>query len=494
MTDSARSKGRVLLTGATGYIGGRLIPHLEKSGRPLRCMARRVRHLAERVAPATEVVEGDVLDPDTLGPALEGVDIAYYLIHSMGDKGTFREKEREAAENFGRAAKAAGVRRIVYLGGLGHGEDLSPHLASRQEVGEVLRQYCSTIEFRASIIIGSGSLSFEMVRALVGRLPVMLTPRWVRVETQPIAVEDVIAYLLAARDVELDGSRVFEIAGPDVVSYGDLMKEYARQRGLRRLLIPVPFLSPRLSSLWLGLVTPLYARIGKKLIGSIRNETVVRDRSAEDVFPVKPRGVPSAIERARLSEDRQFALTRWSDALSAQGTPRSYGGLRFGSRLVDSRAVDVELEPAEAFRPIQRIGGKTGWYYANWLWNVRGFLDILCGGAGMRRGRRHPVLLRPGDTLDFWRVRDIVPGRLLRLFAEMKVPGRAWLQFEVTPSETGATIRQTAIFDPVGLFGVAYWYGIWPLHALIFRGMLKNIAKAAVRDAATDQAKATAGT
>jgi uncharacterized protein YbjT (DUF2867 family) len=472
----------ILLTGATGYIGGHLLRSLEESGCALRCMARRAEHLRSRVAKSTEVVEADVFDSASLDVALKGVDVAYYLIHSMGDRGAFHEKEREAAQNFARAAERAGVNRIVYLGGLGHCDDLSPHLASRQEVGEILRaSKCPTIELRSSIIIGSGSLSFEMIRALTDRLPVMITPRWVRVKTQPIAVEDVITYLLAAKDVALEGSHCFEIGGTSIMSYGELMREYARQRGLRRLMIPVPLLTPRLSSLWLGLVTPLYARVGRKLIDSIRHETIVRDDGARRVFDIEPRDVPAAIERAHLQEDRQFAMTRWSDALSTKGPLRSWGGRRFGSRLVDSRETEVSVPPEEAFGPIRRIGGKTGWYYANWLWSLRGFFDLLVGGVGRRRGRRDPEQVAQGDAIDWWRVREIEPDRRLRLFAEMRLPGRAWLQFEVTESENGSVIRQTAIFEPLGLFGLAYWHCIWPLHALVFRGMLKNLARAAER-------------
>ncbi|MHC4135550.1 MAG: SDR family oxidoreductase [Planctomycetota bacterium] len=475
------NRQRVLLTGATGYIGGQLLRPLEQSGCALRCAARRANYLRPRVADGTEVVEADVLEPSSLGPALEGVDVAYYLIHSMGDRGAFHQKEREAALNFARAAEDADVQRIIYLGGLGHGDDLSPHLASRHEVGEILRaSKCATIEFRSSIIIGSGSLSFEMIRALTDRLPVMITPRWVRMKTQAIAVEDVIAYLLAAKDIELEGSHCFEIGGTSVVSYGELMREYARQRRLRRLLIPVPFLTPRLSSLWLGLVTPLYSRVGRKLIDSIRHETVVRDDSARRIFDIEPGDITAAIEQARVQEDREFAETRWSDAISANGPPQGWGGLRFGSRLVDSRALQVPVPPSRAFRPIRRIGGKTGWYYANWLWTVRGLVDLLAGGVGLRRGRRDPERLATGDTIDWWRVREIEADDRLRLLAEMKVPGRAWLQFEVTETETGSQIRQTVVFDPRGLFGLVYWYGIWPLHALIFRGMLRGIARAAV--------------
>lgn len=335
------------------------------------------------------------------------------------------------------------------------------------------------IEFRASIVIGSGSLSFEMIRALVERLPVMICPKWVSVKAQPIAIEDLLAYLVAALDLPSGHSQVYEIGGPDQLSYGELMREYARQRGLRRWMIPVPLLTPYLSSLWLGLVTPLYARVGRKLVESLRNPTLLSNNLAGRTFDVMPRSVPEAIQRALINEDHEFAETRWSDALSAGGTMPQWGGMRFGSRLMDSRSVIVPASAEQAFDPIRRIGGQTGWYYANWLWSLRGFLDLLVGGIGVRRGRRDPEHLRPGDALDFWRVEACEPSRLLRLSAEMKLPGRAWLEFEVTPCAEGSQIRQTAIFDPVGLTGLAYWYGIYPLHQFVFAGMLRNIAKEA---------------
>jgi uncharacterized protein YbjT (DUF2867 family) len=476
---------RVLLTGATGYIGGRLL-HLLEGRERVRCMARRPEYLEERAAPGTEVVRGDVLDASTLGEALAGVDVAYYLVHSMGDSGDFHESECRGARNFADAAAAAGVRRIVYLGGLGHGERLSPHLASRQDVGKILASSgLTTIELRSGVVIGSGSLSFEMIRSLVERLPVMIIPRWVRVPTQPIAVEDILEYLVAALDVDLEGTHVLEIGGPDVVSYADLMSEYARQRGLRRLMLRVPVLTPGLSSKWLGLVTPLYARVGRKLIESIRNETVVRDHRALEVFAVRPRGVTEAIARALRNEDHEMAETRWSDALSSRGALLpSWGGVRFRSRLVDHREVEVEAPPNRAFRPIRRIGGETGWYFANALWRLRGFIDLLVGGVGVRRGRPHPDRLLRGDTVDWWRVEEHEPDRLLRLAAEMKVPGRAWLQFEVEEIATDRSrVSQTAIFDPAGLGGIAYWYGIYPVHAAVFRGMLSGIARAAEAEA-----------
>jgi len=469
---------KVLLTGATGYVGGRLLPLLEGRGLHVRCLARRPENLRDRVRPQTEVVAGDALVADSLTAAMEGIDTAYYLVHSMGSSGSFEDEDRVAARNFAAAARDSGVRRIIYLGGLGDdSEQLSAHLRSRHEVGELLRESgCMVLEFRASIVIGSGSLSFELVRALVRRLPVMICPKWVNVQAQPIAIEDLLQYLLVALDWDGDKNRIFEIGGPDQVSYGEIMREYARQRGLRRWLISVPVLTPRLSSLWLGFVTPVYARVGRKLIDSLRNPTVVQDASALAEFPIRPRGLAEAIQRALGKEDNELAATRWSDALSSSRGERSWGGVRFGSRIIDTRSVAVSASPDQAFAPIRRIGGRQGWYYANYLWTVRAWLDLLAGGIGKRRARRDPETLRVGDVLDWWRVEEYVPNQRLRLAAEMKVPGRAWLEFEVEPQEQGSRIRQTAIFDPVGLSGLAYWYSLYPLHAVIFNGMLNEIA------------------
>jgi hypothetical protein len=323
-----------------------------------------------------------------------------------------------------------------------------------------------------------------MVRALVTRLPIMTTPRWVRSLAQPIAVEDVLAYCLSAIDMPCEQSVVYEIGGPDRVSYADLMREYGRQVGLHRLIIPVPVLSPGLSALWLGLITPLYARVGRKLIDSVRHDTVVQDDRALRDFDIRPRGLRDAIARALAREDQDYAQTRWSDALSSAGAPRNFGGVRFGNRLIDRRQIHVRVTPTAAFGPIERIGGGNGWYHADALWRLRATLDMLIGGVGMRRGRPHPTRLQPGDALDFWRVEAIDPPSLLRLRAEMKLPGRAWLQFEVNagPDETGVPgswITQTAMFDPVGLLGPLYWYAVWPLHQWVFGGMLRKIAQAA---------------
>jgi len=507
----------VLLTGASGYVGGRLLGALAARGYRVRCLARKPEYLRARVDAAIEVVPGDVLDPESLGAAMQGVEIAYYLVHSMGTAGDFEEEDRRGAANFGAAAQAARVRRIIYLGGLGEADPgLSLHLRSRHEVGEILRRsgVREVVELRASIVIGSGSLSFEMIRALVERLPVMVTPRWVSMPAQPIAIGDLLAYLVAAMDVPVGvgaaggpvvagsggagpggagpGARIFAIGGADQVSYGDIMREYGRQRGLDRLMIRVPVLTPRLSGLWLGLVTPLYARVGRKLVDSLRHPTVVTDDAARRAFPdIHPGGIREAVAAALRNEDEVVVATRWSDALSASGRARDYGGVRFGNRIVDSRVVVAAAPPAAAFAPIRRIGGETGWYYANFLWRLRGFLDLLVGGVGVRRGRRDREHLRVGDTVDWWRVEAIEPDRRLRLFAEMKLPGRAWLEFEVQAEGaagqgTGrSSIRQTAIFDPVGLLGLAYWYALYPVHWFIFDRMLVRIKERAERETRT---------
>ena len=474
---------RILLTGATGYVGGRLLRALEDAGHLLRCVVRQPDRLRGRVAAATEIAGGDCLDPASLKPAIEGVHTAYYLVHSMGNAASFEEQDKNAALNFAAAAQAAGVQRIIYLGGLGEGL-LSPHLRSRQEVGAILRAAkLSVIEFRASIVIGSGSLSFEIIRALVERLPVMICPRWVAVQAQPIGIEDLIDYLISALDLPAGENRVIEIGGPDRVSYRDIMNEYARQRGLRRLMISIPVLTPRLSSLWLGLVTPVYARVGRKLIDSIRNPTVVNDPSALTLFALKPMGLSRMIERAMQNEDSEYAVTRWSDALSSSGLEKSWGGLRFGNRIVDSRCVCLQTSAESAFAPIRRIGGASGWYFGNWLWQIRGFVDLLLGGAGLRRGRRDPEFVEVGDTLDFWRVEEFENNQKLRLRAEMKLPGRAWLEFTVEPQDHATLIRQTAIFDPLGLGGLAYWYMLYPVHKLMFGRMLRRIGDAAASEA-----------
>lgn len=485
MTNGAIQQPEILLTGATGCIGGRLLEALEAAGRPVRCMTRRPEALNGRVGPQSSVARGDCLDPDSLQAAFSGIDTAYYLVHSMGGSADFQARDREAARNFGAAARAGGVQRIVYVGGLGAAEGLSKHLRSRHETGEVLRASgVPVIEFRSGIVLGAGSLSFELIRALVERLPVMICPSWVRTPTQPIALADLIAYLVAALDLPHGGSRLFEIGGADVVSYREIMREYARQRGLRRGLIPVPLLTPRLSSLWLGLTTPVYARVGRELVDGLRTATVVNDTSAKTVFPIRPVGLRDAIARAVEEEDADFAGTPWSEAALASGTVLRWGGVRLRGRLVHSAAVDLPVGPEAAFAPIQRIGGARGWYYGNWMWRLRGLVDLALGGVGMNRGRRDPENLAADDVLDCWQVDVCEPDVRLRLAAEMKLPGRGWLEFDVTPRDGSASrIRQTAVFDPSGLWGRFYWHALYPVHVLLFGGLLRSIARRAVETA-----------
>lgn len=451
----------LLVTGATGYIGGRLLARLEREDYRVRCLCRRPAALLDTAGELTEVIQGDLCDARSLPPAFAGVSTAVYLVHSMASAKDFEERERLAAGNFAAAASKAGVRRIVYLGGLAQDSELSPHFRSRRATGDILRSSgIPVIEFRASIVIGAGSVSFEMIRSLVEHLPVMIAPKWVNTPAQPLAVEDAVEYLAAAVALPEQGGCVFEIGGADVDSYAGIMREYARQRALRRWIIRVPLLTPWLSSLWLSLVTPLYARIGRRLIESVRTPSVVRDPSALEVFPIRPVGIAQAIRQALAGEDRGP-----------------------GNLIVDSREIRVPVAPEAAFTPVRRIGGKAGWYYGNWLWRMRGFLDLLAGGVGMRRGRPDPDYPLPGSTLDFWKVEAYEPDRLLRLSADMKVPGRAWLEFRVKPEGAGSVIRQTAEFEPRGLTGLLYWYALYPAHWLIFRGMLRRLAAAAVHPA-----------
>jgi len=472
---------RILLTGATGYVGGCLLDELQRRGDAVRCLVRRPEKLAGRTGAQTEVLRGDASDPADLARACAGIDVAYWLVHSMEGGVDFERADRLAAERFAAAATAAGVRRIVYLGGLGADDDrLSAHLRSRHEVGAILRASdLDVIEFRASIIIGAGSFSFDLVRSLVERLPVMICPAWLTTPTQPIAIADVVAYLAAAADLPPSGPRIFEIGGPDKVSYGAIMREYARQRGLLRLMIPVPVLTPRLSGLWLKLVAPRYAKVGRKLIDGLKNPTVVTDAAARREFAIVPRDLRTAVGEALRSEDAAFADRHWAEF--SEAASRRYGGTAEGRRLVDHRHAVVAVSADRAFAAIERIGGENGWYACNWLWTLRGWIDRAIGGPGMSRGRRDPATLAVDDTLDCWRVEACEPPRRLRLAAEMKMPGRGWLEFEVVPRDGDVTIHQTAVFDPHGLGGLAYWYSIWPLHEIVFRRMLAGIVRHAVR-------------
>ncbi|MBE4767745.1 MULTISPECIES: SDR family oxidoreductase [Streptomyces] len=484
---------RCLVTGATGYIGGRLVPELLDAGYEVRCLARSPGKLRDHPwAGRAEVVRGDVTDGVSVGAAMEGVDVAYYLVHALGTGRGFEETDRRAAEVFGERARAVGVRRIVYLGGLtpaGVPEDeLSPHLRSRAEVGRVLlASGVPTAVLRAAVIIGSGSASFEMLRHLTERLPVMVTPRWVRTRIQPIAVRDVLRLLVGCARLPDDVNRAFDIGGPDVVTYERMMRRYAAVAELpKRVIVPVPPLTPWLSSLWVGLVTPVPGALARPLVESLRHEVVCGERDIVRYVPDPPEG-PVGLDQAialalRRVRDADVA-TRWSSAATPRApsdplpTDPDWAG---GSLYEDRRERVVAASPRALWRVVEAIGGENGWYSSPLAWSLRGWADRLVGGVGLRRGRRDATRLRIGDSLDFWRVEEIEPGRLLRLRAEMRLPGLAWLEMTVDRDEEGRTVyRQRALFHPHGLAGRAYWWSVAPFHTAVFGGMARNIAAAA---------------
>ena len=472
------------MTGASGYIGGRLVPRLLARGHSLRLLTRQPKALTARF-PQCEIVAGDVSDGVVLGRALDGIDAAYYLIHSMRtNRRDFADRDRATAQAFARAAQAAGVGRIIYLGGLGDERaDLSEHLRSRQEVGQILASTGVPVtEFRAAVIVGSGSVSFEMIRYLTERLPAMVAPRWVKTRCQPIAIRDVLSYLTNTLDLPNTAGRIYEIGGADVLSYREMMFTYARIRGLRRFMLVVPVLTPRLSSYWVHLVTPIPAYIARNLIDSLHNEVVVHDESARRDFAIEPMGYADAVQRALNRYTPAGPETTWFDAPDIAALPGEFAGLTQGM-LIDRRERRSGATPMALFAVFSGLGGTRGWLYADWLWELRGAIDGLMGGIGRRRGRRSQTELRVGDALDFWRVEAYEPNHLLRLRAEMKVPGHAWLQFEALPARdgTGSALRQTAFFEPRGIFGYLYWYAVAPLHTLIFGKMATRIAQLAER-------------
>ena len=477
----------ILVTGATGYIGGRLVPRLVEKGLRVRVLVRsRDRVLSRPWVEHVEVVVGDALDPQTLTEALTGVDTAYYLIHSMSRGPKFHEVDMRAARAFGQAAKEAGVGRIIYLGGLGDPEaNLSRHLRSRQESGQALREGGVPVtEFRAAVIVGSGSISFEMIRYLVERLPVMICPKWIYSRIQPIAVDDLLEYLVSALDTPDSVGRTIEIGGSDTTTYRGLMLGYARARGLKRLLISVPVLTPRLSSYWVHWMTPIPAGIAVALVDGLRNNVVVTDSRARVLFPhIEPKDYASAIDSVMKDLDEGRIDTAWSDAAGTTTMPREQVRLESRNGLIlERRRRNVAAQPRQVFRVFTGIGGNRGWYFANWAWRIRGMIDRLLGGAGLRRGRRHPDHLRVGDALDFWRVEALEADSMVRLRAEMKLPGSAWLQYEARQGPDNTTqLVQTAAFEPRGLAGLAYWYVLYPFHAWIFGGLVNSIARRAER-------------
>lgn len=484
---------KCLVTGATGYIGGRLIRELLTHGYRIRILARNPERLKDHPwISQVEVVSGDAHDPKVLAEALAGIDVAYYLLHALMSKENFENEEKDLAEHFGQSAKAAGVKRIVYLGGIiADNQELSPHLKSRQDTGEILRS-CGvpTIELRAGVVIGSGSASFEMLRYLTERLPIMTTPKWVETKIQPIAVRDVLRYLVGAAAIDSAISGDFDIGGPEVFSYREMMMKYAEAAGLRkRIIIPVPVLTPRLSSGWVGLVTPVPITLAKRLVESLKNEVVARDDSIRKLIPDAPGGLTpfkKAVELALTRIKEANVETRWTNA-SVPGTPSDplptdpdWAG---GTLYSDVRSMHSD-DPIDAvWKRVEAIGGKNGYSTATWAWELRGLMDRFVGGVGLRRGRRDDNHLIEGEALDFWRVEAIDRPRLLRLRAEMRLPGLAWLEFSLEPDGTGTKVTQRALFAPKGLFGHVYWWSVWPMHGLVFPSMVKNMAGPSARKA-----------
>jgi uncharacterized protein YbjT (DUF2867 family) len=481
---------RVLVAGATGYVGSRLVPRLVAAGHTVRCLARDPGKLRDQPwAGDVEVVRGDVLDRASLDRAMADVEVVHYLVHSLTSRG-FAATDRRAASSVAAAAAHAGVRRLVYLGGL-HPPDtagLSDHLASRTEVGRIfLDAPAPAVVLQAGVVIGSGSASFEMLRYLTERLPVSVTPRWVHTRTQPIAIRDVLAYLVAATDLPGEPNRTFDVGGPDVLTYADMMRGYAQVAGLpRRVIVPVPLLTPRLSGQWVNLVTPVPRSIAMPLIESLEHEAVCREDDLRALLPapVEPTPYLRAVELALARIREAEVESHWS-AASAPGAPSdplpsdpSWSG---GSVRVDERSVWCDVPPERLWRVVEGIGGQNGWYSFPLAWAVRGWADRLAGGVGLRRGRRDPARLHLGEALDWWRVEAIERGRLLRLRAEMKVPGQAWLEMSVTPDGDGSVYRQRAVFVPRGLTGQLYWWALWPFHGVIFGGMVRNIVRTASR-------------
>lgn len=485
----ADTKKRCLVTGATGYIGGRLVPELLAAGYTVRVLARHPERLRDLPwAQQVEVAVGDANDPVALRAALTDVDVAYYLIHSLGTGADFDDLERKTAQCFADAAFDRQVGRIVYLGGLAHDENLSPHLRSRAEVADILlNSGVPTAALGAAVIIGSGSLSFEMLRYLTERLPVMVTPRWVRTRIQPISIRDVLRYLVGCAELPAEVNRSFDIGGPNVLTYEKMMHRFAAVSGLkRRVILPINLLQPELSARWVGLITPVPSLIARPLVQSLRNEVVCAEQDIKNYIPDPEGGLLSFDDSVRLAIKRvrdADVTTRWSSA-SVPGAPSdplpSDPDWAGGSLYTDLREQVLDVHPDALWKVIEGIGGKNGWYSFPMAWEVRGWLDRLVGGPGLRRGRRDDDELLVGESVDFWRVEERIPGELLRLRAEMRLPGLAWLELSVAKDADGVTMyRQRAIFFPQGFPGHAYWYSVLPFHGIVFGSMVRNIGQAA---------------
>ncbi|MCY4619853.1 MAG: DUF2867 domain-containing protein [Chloroflexi bacterium] len=467
---------RILILGASGYVGGHLAPRLASEGFAVRAAARRIDALRARGWEGVETVRADALDPDSMREVLEGVDIAYYLVHSMASAGDFTELDRRAATNFRDAAAEAGLKRIVYLGGIQPSSGASVHLASRLETGDILRSGSTPVtELRAGIVVGPGSAAFEVIRDLVYHLPLMLAPRWVGSRSQPIALDDLLDYLVGLLQIDGDeASHVYDAVGPETLSYGDLLRQFGEVVGRKVRIVPLPVLTPRLSSYWLDFVTAVPARIARPLIDGLKHDLISeRPDELRELIPIKQRSYAEAVRHA-LEEERSASLTvRWTE-----------GGFRYRRQRHDVSWYDKSVRVAlptgrsatEVWGDISSIGGERGWYFATWLWKVRGAIDRLLGGVGMRRGRRHPTELRVGDALDFWRVEAVEPGRSLTLVAEMKLPGSAVLELSVAQAGDGAVAKLQAHFHPAGTWGLLYWYVLWPVHMVMFRRLAEALA------------------
>lgn len=463
---------KILVTGATGYIGGRLIPELLAKGHEIRAVVRDPERLeGKRWFRDVEAFQGDLGDYRSLEKAFDGIDAAYFLVHAMYAGDDFADRERDYAENFAEAS--SGVRHVVYLGGLlPSGDDVSKHLKSRAEVGKILRRSGNATEFRAGPIIGSGSASFEMVRYLTERLPIMVVPRWVKNEVQPIAVRNVVEYLVAALDKEPLG--VVDI-GADVLSFRGMMETFAAVRGLKRIMIPVPVLTPLLSGLWVGLITPVPNSLAVPLVQGIIDPVLADTTDADSIFPeIHPMPYLDAVARALQKIAEHATETRWADSL---GHGETYKLTDKEGMIKEVRTVMTDASPASVFKSFTSIGGEKGWLTWNWAWKIRGWMDSLIGGPGLKRGRRHPTDLQVGDTLDFWRIEDIEQDRYLLLRAEMKVPGKAWLKFEAAREDGRTKFIQTATYAPKGLIGMLYWYALFPVHLFLFGRMAERIAQ-----------------